>query len=133
MIVVDSSVICGFVISSDAYHTGAVACRDRDPQWHAPFLSRPEFRSVAAGYLRKGEPLATLMRAGALAVMSVQAHHLTDAEVFSVLGESALSAYDAEYVALAQRLNCKLITTDKEVLKSYPGLAVRLADYAAGG
>jgi predicted nucleic acid-binding protein len=132
MIVVDSSVICGFVISSDAYHAGAVACRDRDPEWHAPFLSHTEFRSVAAGYLRKGEPLATLMEAGALAVMSVQAHHPTDAEVFSVLGTSALSAYDAEYVALAQRLHCKLITTDKEVLKCYPELAVRLADYAAG-
>jgi hypothetical protein len=49
MIVVDNSVICGFVISSDAYHAGAVACRDRDPEWHAPFLSRTEFRSVAGG------------------------------------------------------------------------------------
>jgi predicted nucleic acid-binding protein len=132
MIVVDNSVICGFVISSDAYHAGAVACRDRDPEWHAPFLSRTEFRSVAAGYLRKGEPLATLMAAGALAALSVQAHHLTDAEVFSILAASSLSAYDAEYVALAQRLNCKLITTDREVLKCYPSLAVRLADYAGG-
>jgi len=132
VIVVDNSVICGFVISSDAYHAEAVACRDRDPEWHAPFLSRTEFRSVAAGYLRKGEPLATLVAAGALAALSVQAHHLTDAEVFSILGAGSLSAYDAEYVALAQRLNCRLITTDKEVLKGYPGLAIRLADYAAG-
>ncbi len=132
MIVVDCSVICGFVISSDAYHARAVACRDRDPDWHAPFLSRTEFRSVAAGYLRKGEPLTTLVEAGALAVLSVQAHHLTDAEVFSVLAASSLSAYDAEYVALAQRLNCKLVTTDKDVLKGYPALAIRLADYVAG-
>jgi predicted nucleic acid-binding protein len=133
VIVVDNSVICGFVISSDAYHVAAVACRDRDPEWHAPFLARTEFRSVAAGYLRKGEPLATLMAAGALAAMSVQVHHVTDAEVFSILGAKPLSAYDAEYVALARRLNCKLITTDKEVLKCYPGLAIRLADWAAGG
>jgi hypothetical protein len=82
MIVVDNSVICGFVISSDACHAGAAACRDRDPDWHAPFLSRTEFRSVAAGYRRKGEPPATLMAAGALSALSVQAHHLTDAEVF---------------------------------------------------
>jgi predicted nucleic acid-binding protein len=132
MIVVDASVICGFVISADAYHARAMACRDRDPEWHAPFLWRTEFRSVAAGYLRKGEPVATLMAAAALAALSVQAHHLTDAEVFSILGAGSLSAYDAEYVALAQRLNCKLITTDQEVLKCYPGLAIRLADYAAG-
>ncbi len=132
MIVVDNSVICGFVISSDAYHVAAVACRDRDPEWHAPFLARTEFRSVAAGYLRKGESLATLMAAGALAAMSVQVHHVTDAEVFSIIGASPLSAYDAEYVALAQRLNCNLITTDKEVLKRYSGLAIRLADWAGG-
>ena len=81
--------------------------------------------------MRKGEPLAILMAAGALAAMSAQVHHLTDAEVFSILGASPLSAYDAEYVALARRLNCKLITTDKEVLKCYPGLAVRLGDCAA--
>ncbi len=132
MIVVDNSVICGFVISSDAYHTDALACRDRDPEWHAPFLSRTEFRSVAAGYLRRGEPVATLMAAGALATLSVVPHHLTDAEVLSVLSASTLSAYDAEYVALAQRLRCKLVTTDSEVLRCYPGLAVRLAGYAAG-
>jgi predicted nucleic acid-binding protein len=132
MIVVDNSIICGLVISSDAYHAAAVACRGRDPEWHAPFLSRTEFRSVAAGYLRKGEPLATVMEAGALATLSVQSHHLTDAEVFSVLAASSLLVFDAEYVALAQRLNCRLVTTDKEVLKCYSNLAIRLTDYAAG-
>lgn len=132
MIVVDNSVLVGFVLPPDAYHDAAIACRDRDADWHAPFLVRTEFRSVAAGYLRRGEALDTLIEAGTLAVLSVRAHHLTDAEVFAVLQSAPLSAYDAEYVALARRLGCKLVTTDREVLKAFPQLAVRLSEYAAG-
>jgi predicted nucleic acid-binding protein len=55
---------------------------------------------------------------------------MTDQEVFAVLQESALSAYDAEYVALARRLGCSLVTTDKQVLDHYPNLATRLRDFA---
>ena len=95
MIVVDNSVIVGFVLQGDAYHADAVACRDRDKEWHAPFLARTEFRSVAAGYLRRGEDIEAIIEAGALAVLSVQSHHLTDAEVFAVLQGTRLSAYDA--------------------------------------
>ena len=132
MIVVDGSVLVGFVLPPDAYHGDASACRDRDADWHAPFLARTEFRSVAAGYLRRGEALDTLIEAAALAVLSVRAHHLTDAEVFAVLQSAPLSAYDAEYVALARRLGCQLVTTDREVLKAFPQLAVRLSEYATG-
>jgi len=49
MIVVDNSVLVGFVLPPDAYHDEASASRDRDADWHAPFLARTEFRSVAAG------------------------------------------------------------------------------------
>jgi predicted nucleic acid-binding protein len=130
MIVVDCSVIVGWVVAVDAYHDLAVATRHKDPAWHAPFLYRSEFRSVAAGYLRKGELLETLLAAGALAVQGVEAHQVTDAEVFSVLKASPVSAYDAEYIALARRLACPLVTTDQVVLRQWPGLAIRLSDFA---
>ena len=133
MIVIDCSVLVGFVLPADAYHEEAGACRDRDADWQAPFLVRTEFRSVAAGYLRRGEALETILEAAALAVLSVRAHHLTDAEVFAVLQLAPLSAYDAEYVALARRLGCRLVTTDREVLRAFPQLAVRLSEYATGG
>lgn len=132
MIVVDCSVLVGFVLPSEAYHRQAAAARHRDADWHAPALVRTEFRSVALGYLRRGETLDALLEATALATLSVRAHHLTDAEVFAVLQSTPLSAYDAEYVALARRLGCKLVTTDREVLQSFPQLAVRLSEYAAG-
>lgn len=133
MIVVDNSVITGLVLPSDAYHHEAMAARLRDAEWHAPQLCRTEFRSVAAGHLRKGEPVATLIAAAHDAAAAVQTHTLTDAEVFAVLSTSPLSAYDSEYVALAHRIGCRLVTTERDVLQHFPETAVRLSDYAAGG
>jgi predicted nucleic acid-binding protein len=130
MIVVDSSVVFALVVPRDAYHLLALAARRKDSDWHAPALFRSEFRSVAAGHLRHGEALSNVFAATANAELAVQAHHMTDQEVFAVLQESALSAYDAEYVALARRLGCSLVTTDKQVLDHYPNLATRLRDFA---
>ncbi len=130
MIVVDSSVIAGLVIPKDAYHTKARKAFERDPAWHATMLYHSELRSVAAGHLRKGEPVQNLLIFISHAALAVQEHSLTDQEVLAVLVESPLSAYDAEPVALARRLGCALVTTDKEILRYYPGVAVSLEDFA---
>ncbi|MBX3745894.1 MAG: type II toxin-antitoxin system VapC family toxin [Verrucomicrobiae bacterium] len=130
MIVVDVSVLFGLVVKRDAYHALAMGARRRDPDWQATRLFRSEFRSIAAGHLRRGEPLQNVMAAAANAQLAVTTHELTDQEVFAVIQESSLSAYDAEYVALARRLGVVLVTTDREILGHYPNLAVRLQDYA---
>lgn len=130
MIVADSSVVFALVVPRDAYHSLALAARRKDADWHAPDLCRSEFRSVAAGHLRRGEPLSNVLAGAANAELAVQAHHVTDQEVFAVIHESPLSAYEAEYVALARRLGCFLVTTDKQVLDHYPNLAIRLQDFA---
>jgi predicted nucleic acid-binding protein len=131
MIVVDSSIVFALVVPRDAYHLLALAARRRDADWHAPKLFRSEFRSVAAGHLRRGELLSNVLAAAANAELAVLPYDLTDQEVFAVIQESPLSAYDAEYVALAKRLGCSLVTTDKQVLDHYPNLAIRLQDFAA--
>ena len=130
MIVVDCSVIFALVVPLDAYHPLALKTRQRDPDWHAPGLFRSEFRSVAAGHLRRGEPPAHVLAAAANAELAVLAHEVTDQEVFAVVQESPLSAYDAEYVGLARRLACSLVTTDRVILEHYPHLAIRLQDFA---
>lgn len=130
MIVVDVSVLFGFVVSRDAYHALAVAARERDAEWQVPRLARSEFRSIAAGHLRRGEPLANVLAAAANAQWAVSVHDMSDQEVFAVVQESSLSAYDAEYVALARRFGVQLVTTDRQVLECYPHLAVRLQEFA---
>ena len=133
MIVVDSSVVFALVVARDAYHLLSLAARRMDSDWHAPALFRSEFRSVAAGHLRRGEALSNVLAAAANAELAVQSHHVTDQEVFAVIQESSLSAYDAEYVGLARRMGCSLVTTDKQILDHYPNLAVRLQDFIASG
>jgi predicted nucleic acid-binding protein len=130
MIVVDNNVICGFILRTDDFHAQAVAARKTDPDWHAPALFRSEFRSVVRKLLVQGESEDALIQAAQAAVMSVTIHQSNDAEVFSVIREEIkTSAYDAEYVALARRLGCKLLTTDEGILKCFPQLAVSLASF----
>lgn len=130
MIVIDNAVLAGFALGRDAYHAHARKTYVKDPDWHAPELVRSEFRSVASGALRRGESLPTILAAAAAADQCAVFYRLGANEVFAVLQESPLSAYDAEYVALARRLGCQLVTTDKAVLDHYPSLAVRLEDFA---
>lgn len=130
MIVVDVRVLFGFVVNRGAYHPLAVAARARDPDWQAPRLFRSEIRSIAAGDLRRGEPLPNVLAAAANAQLAVVLHEVSGQEVFAIVQESSLSAYVAEYVALARRLGVTLVTTDRQVLERYPDVAVRLQDFA---
>jgi predicted nucleic acid-binding protein len=132
MIVVDNNIVSGFVLPKDDFHAEAVAARKKDSDWHAPALFRSEFRSVARKNLLKGESEDLLIQAAQAAVMSVTIHELNDAEVFSIVRKTPkISSYDAEYLALAQRLDCRLVTTDEEILKLHPQLAVSLQQFIA--
>jgi len=44
---------------------------------------------------------------------------------------SRCSAYDCEFVALAQDLSVPFVTADREVLGAFPSTAVSPADFAA--
>ena len=132
MIVVDNNVISGFALPKDDFHAEAVAVRKKDADWHAPALFRSEFRSVDCKHLIKGESEDLLIQAAQAAKMSVTIHELNDAEVFSIIREMPkTSSYDAEYLALARQLGCRLVTTDEEILRLHPQLAISLKQFIA--
>ena len=63
MIVVDATVVAGFLFSADDFHAQADAVRAKDPDWHCPELVFSEVRSVAMKHRRKGDTLdATIAR-----------------------------------------------------------------------
>ncbi len=53
-------------------------------------------------------------------------HIISDDLVLDVITSSTLTAYDAEFVALASALSVPLVTADKAVLKAFPDLAITM-------
>lgn len=49
-------------------------------------------------------------------------------QVYSLVSKSTCSAYDCEFVCLAQELNTKLVTMDNQILNAFPETAVKPAD-----
>jgi len=126
VIVVDVNVMAYLLI--DGEHTCASeAVLECDPEWAAPLLWRSEWRSVLAGYLRRGEldRAAALERLDAAKDLVSGREYLVDgALVMDLVERSACSAYDCEYVALAETLDVPLVTTDRLVLSGFPERAV---------
>ena len=135
MIVVDSNVVAYFWVNGPLTAI-ARSVREKDPDWHLPTLWRSEMRSILAGYLRDGtlsaSQIAGIMSA-AEASAAGQEHVVASRAVFEIVGESNLSAYDAEFIALAEALDVPLVTADKGVLKAFPGRALTMQAFAGRG
>lgn len=133
MIVVDTNVIAYLWIPG--VHTSlAERALQKDAAWCAPLLWRSEFRSVLAGYLRRGFlglPVALQIAAEAESQMGAHEYSVPSTEVLRRAAGSACSAYDCEFVALAEELAVPLVTTDRQVLSAFPRTALALAKFAA--
>jgi len=104
----------------------AQAVRRKDPDWHAPILWRSELCNVLTAYLRRRLmsriQIAEILRIADRAFVESE-HIVGDDLVLDVVESSALTAYDAEFVALADALSVPLVTADKAVLKAFPNRA----------
>jgi predicted nucleic acid-binding protein len=107
----------------------AQAIRRKDPDWHVPLLCRSELRNVLTAYLRRGL-LSLAQIIGILRVvdraLAGSEHFMADDAVLEVVAGSTLTAYDAEFVALAVALSVPLVTADKAILKAFPEQAVTM-------
>ena len=128
MIVVDTNVIHYCWVRGQNTEV-AQAVRRKDPDWHAPILWRSELRNVLTAYLRRRLmsriQIAEILRIADRAFVESE-HIVGDDLVLDVVERSALTAYDAEFVALADALSVPLVTADKAVLKSFPNRAVTM-------
>ena len=73
------------------------------------------------------QALAVLQLAESLLAHSQ--YQVSSAEVMRLASTSRCSAYDCEFVALAQQLNINLVTSDQKLIKAFPGTAVSLEAY----
>jgi predicted nucleic acid-binding protein len=125
MIVVDTNVLAYLWLPGERTQS-AERLLKRDPDWNAPLLWRSEFRNVLAGCLRRGDlSLQTALQIadGAEGQMSGREFAVPSAQVLARVHESDCSAYDCEFVALADELGVPLITSDDKLRKSFPKIA----------
>ncbi len=128
MIVVDTNILVYLYLPTE--HTSlAEKLLVSDPEWVVPLLWRSEFRNVLALYLRKG--LLTFDQAYSIqteveSLLSDCEYDLDSYEVLKLVNNSECSAYDCEFVALAQQLGIQLVTIDKKVLRHFPQTAISL-------
>lgn len=134
MIVVDTNVIAYLMMEGEK--TGmAQETYSRDSTWAMPSLWRHEFLNVLATYVRHGgseieaaveiwQRSSLLFDAGERDVNMLQALRLAS--------QYNISAYDAQYVALAMDLGIPYVTEDRQILRIFSGLALSMREFCEG-
>jgi len=120
MIVADCNLIAYLLLEGPRTRT-AEAVFLRDPAWAAPLLWRSELRNVLATQMRVNHlPLAEalLKMTEAETVIGSLQFPVSSDEVLEECARSGVSAYDAEYLVVARKLQIPLLTHDQRLLSA---------------
>lgn len=131
MIVADVNLIA-YLLLGGPEHAVAQRVLERDPVWTAPLLWRSEFRNVLAAFMRqRGLSVSDARRAHGLAdqLLAGQEFTVPSERVLVLIADSTCSAYDCEYVALAEELAVPLVTADRQLLRAFPDHAISPKDF----
>jgi predicted nucleic acid-binding protein len=112
------------------YTVGAENLLEQDPDWAGPVLWRSEFRNILAGYIRRKAltfEQACSLQGEAESLLAGSEFEVDSRVVLELVRDSNCSAYDCEFIALAMKLNTRLVTEDKKLLRAFPTLAVALS------
>jgi predicted nucleic acid-binding protein len=130
VIVVDVNVLA-YLLIPGKYNRAAEVLLEEDPAWVVPRLWRSELRNVLANYLRAKQmdlAEAALVYQRAEELVGSEEYEVETAHVLRLCAESKCSAYDCEYIALAEFLDVKLITKDAKLAKAFPRRTTLLSD-----
>ncbi|MBA3962098.1 MAG: type II toxin-antitoxin system VapC family toxin [Chthoniobacterales bacterium] len=131
MIVVDTNIICLRWIPAKETALAEALLR-RDPEWSSALLWRWEFRNAMVGYIRRRSlTAATAVELYGRAETSLAQHEYVAPaqDVFELVTQSACTAYDCEFVAIARERGVRLVTADQQVLREFPHIAISLGDF----
>ena len=132
MIVADTNLIAYLLIDGE-FTQDAELVYQKDSDWVAPYLWRSEFRNILALYLRQNllslEEATEIMNQAEL-LLSKKEYEVESDRVLKLAHVSSLSAYDSEYIVLAQDLNIPLVTSDRQILKTFSKIAISLANFS---
>jgi hypothetical protein len=116
--------------------TGGVELRNARAQ---AFLGRPVFEQdsiqrtfadiFCPSSLKIFDAMRIMEEAGAL--MRGNEYETASIPLMQLVAESTCSAYDCEFVALAQDLSIPLVTVDKRILEQFPKHAISLDEFTS--
>lgn len=125
MIVADTNVLIYLYVQGQRTAESEAVLK-RDAVWTVPLLWRSEFRNSLIGLVRRDalaleEALSIVDEAERW--MAGHEYSIISRHVLTLADRSGCSAYDCEFVALAQDLGIPLVTSDRQILKAFPSLA----------
>lgn len=122
MIVVDTNVIAYLYLPGDHTAAAEALCR-MDSEWSAPLLWRSELRNVLATQIRVGRlelEAAQSIQTEAEQLLQGREFAVDSAEVLRLAADSGCSAYDCEFVTLAEYLDVPLYSADRRLIERFP-------------
>jgi predicted nucleic acid-binding protein len=131
MIVADASLLVELWLPGNNFDA-TVKVLNTDSDWIAPGLWRSEFRNTIAKYLRANLidlDFAHAAMIEGLEFMSHREHDVNSYRIIDLIGGSRVSAYDAEYIALAQETESRLVTFDRKLINLFPDVAIHPEDF----
>jgi predicted nucleic acid-binding protein len=132
VIVVDTNVVA-YLWLPGPFTAAAESVLAADADWAVPLLWRSEFRSVLTGAVRRRAltlPRATQIAAAAEAQLGGREFAVDSASVLALADRSGCSAYDCEFVTLAEALGVRLVSNDAAVQRAFPRVATPLEDFS---
>ena len=125
MIVVDTNIIAYFLLRGDRSES-IDRLYESDSDWIAPRLWVDEFLNVLATYERleklTSDETAPILN-DALALMDGNTYEIPPDRILSVARRTSCSAYDSQYIALAEDRGLKLYTCDQRIISACPSIA----------
>ena len=131
MIIVDTNIIAYLLIQGERTE-GAQKTYRKDPDWMAPRLWQHEFLNVLATFVREGGATAEQVEDvwhGALQLLAPGEQSPDMMHALQLATRHAVSAYDAQYVALAMEHSVPLVTEDRRLLKTFPLTALSIGAF----
>ena len=131
MIVVDTNVIAYLMIEGEKTEMAQRTFR-RDSNWVIPALWRHEFLNVLATFVHHGgiemEQAADIWQRSTHLFSFAE----RDVDMLSALRLACrhdISAYGAQYVALAMELSVPYVTEDRQMLKTFPNITMSMQKF----
>ena len=134
MIVVDTNLVA-YALIEGAHTALAFQARKKDAEWRLPVLWQHEFLNILATCVHHAgmEPHEAFTIWDRGLTLFAPCERLVDMTLALHLALiHRVSAYDAQFIALAQSLNVVCLTEDRRLLKTFPHRTMSLRQFCAG-